>query len=241
MEYLKPHLSIQQQVALLTQRGLEGDASLLAIRLKNVGYYRFSTYLHPFRVRNLQGDIGNNYVPGTTLDKVWDHYLFDRKLRFLMMDAIERIEVALRSRIAYHHTANKSPFDYASPAYFPNWKGYIQSLERVRIQKNKHGHIVPSGKDSVDHFFITYGDKHAYLSLWMAVGEMEFGTIVYFYSHSDKNIRKAIAREWSTDTGTLFTWLTSLRVLRNDCAHHARIWNKTFLTVPRMNNTPALP
>ena len=44
-----------------------------------------------------------------------------------------------------------------------------------------------------------------------------------------------------TDTGTLFTWLTSLRVLRNDCAHHARIWNKTFLTVPRMNNTPVLP
>ena len=241
MEYLKPHLSIQQQVALLTQRGLEGDASLLATRLKNVGYYRFSAYLHPFRVRNLQGDIGNNYVPGTTLDKVWAHYLFDRKLRFLMMDAIERIEVALRSRIAYHHTANKSPFDYASPAYFPSWKGYIQSLERVRIQKNKNGHIVPSGKDSVDHFFNTYGDKHAYLPLWMAVGEMEFGAIVYFYSHSDKNIRKAIAREWSTDTGTLFTWLTSLRVLRNDCAHHARIWNKTFLTVPRMNNTPALP
>ena len=73
MEYLKPHLSIQQQVALLTQRGLEGDASLLATRLKNVGYYRFSAYLHPFRVRNQQGVIGNNYVPSTTLDKVWSH------------------------------------------------------------------------------------------------------------------------------------------------------------------------
>ena len=134
MEYLKPHLSIQQQVALFTQRGLVGNAALLATRLKNVGYYRFSAYLHPFRGRNLQGDIGSNYVPGTTLDKVWSHYLFDRKLRFLMMDAIERIEVAPRSRIAYHHTANKSPFDFASPAYFPNWKGYMQSLERVRIQ-----------------------------------------------------------------------------------------------------------
>ena len=58
MEYLKPHLSISQQTSLLMQRGLMGDASLLATRLKNVGYYRFSAYLHPFRVRNQQGVIG---------------------------------------------------------------------------------------------------------------------------------------------------------------------------------------
>lgn len=102
MEYLKPHLSLSQQVALLQQRGLVADASLLTSRLRNVGYYRFSAYLHPFRVRNSNGQIEDNYVPGTTLDKVWSHYLFDRKLRFLMMDAIERIEVALRSQIAYH-------------------------------------------------------------------------------------------------------------------------------------------
>ena len=241
MEYLKPHLSIQQQVVLLTQRGLEGDASLLASRLKNVGYYRFSAYLHPFRVRNLQGDIGNNYVPGTTLDKVWAHYLFDRKLRFLMMDAIERIEVALRSQIAYHHTAGQSPFAYAQQNYFPHWKGYIQSLERVRILRDKHGNIKQSGVDFIDHFFNKYGDKHDYLPLWMAVGVMDYGSVVHFYTHSRKKIQNLISSQWGTDAKTLYTWLTSLRVLRNDCAHHARIWNKTFLSVPRMNNTPALP
>lgn len=101
MEYLKQHLSIHQQVALLRQRGLVAEASLLASRLKDVGYYRFSAYLHPFRVRKQNGQIEDSYVPGTTLDKVWSHYLFDRKLRFLMMDAIERIEVALRSQIAW--------------------------------------------------------------------------------------------------------------------------------------------
>ena len=51
MEYLKPHLSLSQQVALLQQRGLLADASLLASRLRDVGYYRFSAYLHPFRVQ----------------------------------------------------------------------------------------------------------------------------------------------------------------------------------------------
>ena len=63
MEYLKPNLSISQQVALLQQRGLVADALLLASRLRNVGYYRFSAYLPPFRVRNSNGQIEDNYVP----------------------------------------------------------------------------------------------------------------------------------------------------------------------------------
>ncbi len=241
MEYLKPHLSIPEQVELLIRRGLLADASLLAKRLSNVGYYRFSAYLHPFRIRDCSGEIGNEFIPGTTLDKVWEHYLFDRKLRFLMLDAIERIEVALRSQIAYHHTAGQSPFAYAQAAYFPHWKGYIQSMERVHIQRDKQGKVKQSGVDFIDHFFNKYGDTHDYLPLWMAVGVMDFGTVVYFYTHSRKEMQNLISSQWGTDAKTLSTWLTSLRVLRNDCAHHARVWNKTFLSAPRMNNTPALP
>lgn len=165
MEYLKPHLSLSQQAALLQQRGLVGDTSLLILRLKDVGYYRFSAYLHPFRIRRPNGQIEDNYIPGTTLDKVWAHYLFDRKLRLLMMDAIERIEVALRSRIAYHHTEGQSPFAYAQQTYFPNWRGYIQSLERVRIQRDEYGNVKQSGVDFIDHFFNKYGDCHDYLPL----------------------------------------------------------------------------
>ena len=241
MEYLKPHLSLAQQVALLQQRGLVADAELLATRLRDVGYYRFSAYLHPFRVRNEYGEIGEEFVPDTTLDKVWAYYLFDRKLRCMIMDAIERIEVALRSQIAYHHTAGQSPFTYAQAAYFPHWKGYIQNLARVRIQRDKQGRVKQSGVDFIDHFFSKYGDRHDYLPLWMAVSVMDYGTIVHFYAHSPKALQNRIAAQWGIDAKSLYTWLASLRGLRNDCAHHARIWNKTFLTLPRMKNTPALP
>lgn len=241
MEYLKHHLSIPEQVELLKKRGLEAEDTLLATRLKNVGYYRLSAYLHPFRIRDQLGKISDEYTPGTTLDKVWLYYRFDRKFRFMMLDAIERIEVALRSRIAYYHTQGRSPFAYASADYFPKWKGYIQGLDRLKIQKDKHGKAITKGKDSVDHFFNTYGDKHDYLPLWIAVGEMDFGTVVHFYTHSEKVIKKAIAGEWNIDTSSLESWLNTLRMLRNDCAHHARIWNKTFQSLPRMNNTPNLP
>ena len=241
MKYTKPHLSLSQQVALLQQRGLIADTELLTSRLRDVGYYRFSAYLHPFRVRNEAGQVEENFMPDTTLDKVWAYYCFDRKLRFLMLDAIERIEIALRSQIAYHHTMGISPFAYAQATYFPQWKGYVQTLERVHIQRDKHNNVKQSGVDFVDHFFHKYGDKHDYLPLWMAVGIMDYGTIVHFYAHSPKALQNCIAAQWGIDAKSLYTWLTALRVLRNDCAHHARIWNKTFLTLPRMRNTPALP
>lgn len=80
-----------------------------------------------------------------------------------MMNAIKSIEVALRSQIAYHHTAEASPFAYAQESYFPHWKGHIQSLGRVRIQRDKHGNVKQSGMDFIGHFFDKYGDKHKYL------------------------------------------------------------------------------
>lgn len=235
MEYTKPHLSLSQQAELLTQGGLVADKSLLILRLKDVGYYRLSAYLHPFRARNRDGQLEECFVPETTLEKVWNLYLFDRKLRFMLLDAIERIEVALRSRLAYLHTENRTPFSYADESYFPQWKGYIQSLERVRMQRDKQGKVKSRGVDSIDHFFRKYGDMHEYLPLWIAVSELEFGTIVHFYQHSDKKIRKSIADGWKTDTATLLSWLSVLRSLRNDCAHHSRIWNKAFPSRPKLN------
>lgn len=241
MEYLQHHLSLSEQAEILLSYGLEADSSLLVARLKDVGYCRLKAYFHPFLQRDENEQPTKTFIPKTTLEKVWSQYLFDRRLRFLLLDAIERIEVALRSHIAHHHTKNQSPFAYANESYFPHRKGYIQSLERVRLHQNKQGNIIQSGNDIVDRFFATYGNNHKYLPLWLAVGEMEFGTIVYFYTHSEKSIRKAIAAEWGTDTGTLFTWLTSLRVLRNDCAHHARIWNKKFQTQPKMQSSATFP
>lgn len=41
----------------------------------------------------------DNFVPGTTFAEVVALYEFDRKMRTLIYDGIERIEVALRARI----------------------------------------------------------------------------------------------------------------------------------------------
>lgn len=234
MQYRKLHLSYGEQANLLISRGLKADCNLLTQRLMNVGYYRLSAYWHPFCKRDRDGNILPEFIEDVSLDMIWLLYRFDRDLRLLFLDAVERIEVALRSRLANLHTQKRSPFDYATSSYFPKWRDYIQKWDRVKLKKDKNGKIWMRGIESLDHFFMKYGDSHDYPPLWMAISMAEFGFVTYFFDYSEKEIRSAIAKEWGTKSATLSSWLHALNALRNDCAHHARVWNKVYFAKPHL-------
>jgi len=84
MKYTKHPLTYKDQADLLISRDLIADRDLLISYLSTVNYYRFSGYLHPYLNKD------DSFRSGTTLDMVWRHYIFDRRLRLLVMDAIER-------------------------------------------------------------------------------------------------------------------------------------------------------
>lgn len=86
MQYVKPALTFDQQADQLIRRGMVGERDLMIRRLSCVNYYRLSGYWYPFR------DGGDSFKPGTSFDEVWNRYAFDRRLRLLAIDAIERIE-----------------------------------------------------------------------------------------------------------------------------------------------------
>lgn len=100
--YSKPALTIEQQISLLEQRGLAFVDKERAMRhLSNVSYYRISAYMLPYRVLNADGSLLDQFVPGSTWDDIYNLYKFDRKFRLLVFDAIERIEIALRTQVIY--------------------------------------------------------------------------------------------------------------------------------------------
>src|SRR5277367_3352549 len=101
VKYTKPVLSFEQQADQLLNRGLEADRARLIETLSRVSYYRLSAYWHPFK----QPD--ESFAPATTLDMVWRRYTFDRQLRLLVMDAIERVEVAILRTLMVEHHARK--------------------------------------------------------------------------------------------------------------------------------------
>ena len=207
MKYEEVHQSYEEQAQRLLDCGLVADKATLVQRLRDVGYYRLSAYMAPFRIYDDAGHITERFVPGPTLEQVWKHYLFDRQLRLLFMDAIERVEVSLRVKIAHLHTRESGPFGYANAAYFPHWKGFIKKLEdsrltikRVTDSKTGITTIVPTNVEAADSFFSRYGDQHPALPLWLAVGMTDYGTLIYFFNHSQQSLKNEIAAEWNIDT-----------------------------------------
>jgi abortive infection bacteriophage resistance protein len=233
MKYTKPSLSFEQQADLLISRGLlVNKRSDLVDILKAVSYCRLSAYWQPF-IENT----GNGtwcFKKGTTLDMIWNPYRFDRQLRVLFVDAIERIEIAIRSQLVTLYTLNKSPFAYADET-FPDWTDYktkvLQIEERGNFFNNAKGKKkceLPFVRD----FLKKYGDSHQHLPFWLFIDFSDFGFLTLFLKNSDSAIIKKIAKDLGVSTQILKSWLRSLNTLRNSCAHHRQIWNVTWGTPP---------
>jgi len=103
VHYNKPPLSVADQADLLRDRGLVcNSAQRVEHYLSHIGYYRLSAYWLPFEIPDSEnnGSRNHKFQLGTSFDQILSLYIFDRKLRLLIMEAIERIEVAVRSRWA---------------------------------------------------------------------------------------------------------------------------------------------
>ena len=105
--YQKQALRFEDQLALLQQRGLEFDDLDRALsQIRTISYYRLSGYWHPFRKKDTDGNLTDKFIHGTSFENVIELYEFDRELRLLVMSAIERVEVYLRTLITYHLIAD---------------------------------------------------------------------------------------------------------------------------------------
>ncbi|MCE3239055.1 MAG: uncharacterized protein K0R24_2036 [Gammaproteobacteria bacterium] len=94
----KPALSIEEQINLLLNRNLIlNDLHEACHYLTTIVYYRLMIYFKPFLASTINSD--NEFKPETSFSDIVSLYVFDRKLRLLVTDASERIEVAFRTAI----------------------------------------------------------------------------------------------------------------------------------------------
>src|SRR5262249_44980727 len=123
MQYTKQPLSYEAQADRLLERGLNADREELIRRLKAVSYYRLSGYLYPFREMDAAaGQPTDRFRQNTNLTTIWNRYCFDRRLRVLTLDGIERIEVSIRTKLIYHFSQLHGPFGYCDDAKLPKLK-----------------------------------------------------------------------------------------------------------------------
>jgi abortive infection bacteriophage resistance protein len=246
--YQKPYLNVGDQLALLKARGMGvTDDAKASAYLERIGYYRLSGYWYPFRVSRLSNgvtQVGDNFRPGTTFAHVIDLYVFDKKLRLLFLDAIERIEVSLRVDIALH-LGSSDPWAHRNPSLLhPRFQTINprSGLSEHQAWLNRlDEQAVRSNEEFAHHFSRKYSDP---LPLWMAIELWDFGMLSSFLKAMTHADQTALSAKYGIPRAELLTsWARSINHIRNICAHHSRLWNRSPAdqpAMPRMNEIPML-
>ncbi|WAK04521.1 Abi family protein [Methylobacter sp. YRD-M1] len=254
MAYDKPWKSYEDQLDQLMQRGMIVTNRPKALHyLERIGYYRLSGYWFPFRKRSeiccpLTAMNGKKFKRGTTdriaLDEfkagasfqnAVELYVFDKKLRLLVMDALERIEIGLRVDIS-HSLGKKDPFAYLKPELlfedFTTKLNEKNGLSKHHQWLTKQAALISRSKEEfITHNKIKYGFP---LPIWVVCEIWDFGTLSTIFSGMTEADQDEIAYKYGLNNGrTLASWLRSLNYLRNVCAHHSRLWNRNIIDQPK--------
>ena len=171
MRYTKPALSFEQQAQRLIDRGLiVKDKTMLVKCLSTVNYYRLSAYWYPFKRTN-PATGSEHFAPHTTFEMIWRRYTFDRELRLLVMDALERVEIAvLRTRLVEQFTLLYGPFGYCN---LRNFNPRFPESDYHRLMDELNDAVSRSKEEFVGRFRRKYTSE-THLPLWIAAELMTF-------------------------------------------------------------------
>ncbi|HJT42096.1 MAG TPA: Abi family protein [Rhizomicrobium sp.] len=230
--------SIDQLISLLNERGLQIEAPEAAQHiLKTVGHYRLESFYRAFYNQPKQFD---HSVP-IGIEDVANLYLFDRRLRLLILGPLEKLEVALRALIVKELgdflVAQSRPqpvfirlfeegfYDLSTPA---NQSKYRASLEACRRSAWASWHRkLPRDdrklpKSELNKMFEGY--RHG-LAAWEVLQAASFGPLANIFSILRPEIAVNIARYFGLPRHVLVGIFYALKNLRNSCAHHSPVWN----------------
>lgn len=233
MQYTKPPFSIEQQIELLQSRGLLiPDRERVTRYLGHISYYRLRGYWIPFE----QPDNGPDHCfrPGTSFDQVLDLYIFDRKFRLLVLEAIERIEVSLRA-----HYANLLGLRYGSH-FFLEERFFQNSEAHKRLLASLGEEIDRSRETFIDHYRKKY-EEPSLPPIWATSEVMSFGQLSQWFKRLKvRSDRQLIAKAYGLDEKFLQSFLHHLTHVRNITAHHGRLWNRRFTITMALPKDPAI-
>lgn len=237
---VKPFATIDEQIDVLVTRGLGLDRAVAAQWLKSVGYYRLSGYWYPYRAPSAAPAARlDQFSQGANLDDVVRLYEFDRKLRTLIHDGIERIEIALRSQVSYILGA-RGPLAYLNAAAFRPTFDHAAWLATARTRADRaRRHSEP-----IRHHKAKYRGQ---LPIWVLTEVLDFADVSRLYDGLfareqwavaerlgvtvDDAVLRANQRTKVRKAHPMARWFEQLTIVRNTCAHHSRVWNRSFTPV----------
>ena len=231
--------SYANQLQILKDRGLQvADDARAQTDLERIGYYCLSGYWYPFRELKAQ-PVGlsfreDEFIAGSQFDDAVALYVFDKNLRLMALDALERIERAIRVDVA-HLLGEHDCFAHHEPLLFHGnfsrrtiRRGFHSGKTEHQVWLERYENLVRQNRRQP---FVAHNlTKHQKLPIWVAIEILDFGALSRLFAgmkYADKN---AIAAKYGLAGGIeLEQWLRSLNLIRNVAAHHSRLWNMNIL------------
>jgi abortive infection bacteriophage resistance protein len=216
----KPWLSCREQVALLQERGLiVADPATAADFLSHVNYYRFSGYCLAFEQARHQ------FHRGVTFEQIQAAYEFDRALRDLVTEALEIVELDLRTAIADRLSRQYGPFGHTDPGHF------FKRFDHEDWTDKMHRETERSREPFVQHFKATYR-QFPDLPIWMAAEIMSFGLLSRMFKGMMRVDQKSVSSRYGRQPTDMASWVHHVVYVRNLCAHHSRLWDRIWSIKP---------
>lgn len=213
----KPFRTLDQQIQLLKDRGLIiDDIGYAKNLLSSINYYRLSAYSLTLR----QNDVFNG---NTKLQDIYYLYNFDARLRSFVLKYTPKIEVSLRTHMAYVHSKNHGALGYLDNSSFKDSWYHAAFLSRLQKLLN----------DSKEAFVLHHrNDLGGEFPFWVAVEVMTFDLASKCLQNMSTQDQVEIAEYYSIRPKFLSNWMHCVVIARNIAAHNGRFYNRPIATKP---------
>ena len=226
MRYNKQPTDITTQLAMLKQRGLiVSDEDTALKQLASISYFRLASYWKVFET----DEATHQFASDTRLEDIISLYTFDRELRSIIFTAIQDIEVALRTRIIHFSSLSHGAFWFMNASQFNSRSIFLTCLDSIQVE------ISRSKEEFLQEHFAKYSSP-SMPPVWKTLEVVSFGNLSKLYANmKDVDVKKQVSKSFGLPQYTyLESWMRSLTVLRNCCAHHGRAWNRRYPAMPQL-------
>jgi len=226
----KKSRTIAEQIALLKTRGmLVKDEQKAAFYLNHISYFRLKSYWW-----DMQADRVNHiFAPNSYFENVIARYNFDRQLRLILFDAIELIEIALRTKLIYHLSQAYGGLWYLDDSLVINKSKHQESLADLQHE------FARTGESFVKEFRKKHPNSNP--DVWLIFEVASFSTLSKIYNNLKPQLpqKSLITHEFGLNSiNDLSSWLAAISYLRNVIAHHSRVFGRDILKRPVLPRSP---
>tara|TARA_R110000824_G_scaffold3234_4_gene15098 strand:- start:10698 stop:11591 length:894 start_codon:yes stop_codon:yes gene_type:complete len=231
--FTKRHATPADRVLHLRNKGLIVPRPKVAARkIELIGYERLRIY---FLSRRDSTAPGKPFTPGTSYHDVLRIYECDTKLRAICFAAVGQFEIHLRNRLSEELSTRFGSHPYFDTSAFKSKEAHLDAMQKLSSVYN-------ASKDKrAKHYKESYSNPPL-PAIWTLKEFLTFGTTSKLIKALNGPVVTAIAKDFGLPSDQMLeNWVEALVDLRNICAHHDRLFNRTFQKQPEIFRTRGVP